>query len=563
MGSSGVLPRELGSSGRVTDPLSSEELELQREVSDASRRDLEYVVKLFVDELRCKNENTALMLSGGAESSALLWVLLSLGIRPKVISFPGHTEKGSLDFRRAKHLASRHGLEFHPFAPSFEPDDFCTHAISMMSDYGLTSRPDMEVSYLYRAAFRKASELGAVNLFAGIGEGNQYSLGRRPEIAGRQGRSSVVWRTELHSQTMQNEQPLALSQLAAESGVNLALPMIPWGSILNFAHLPFRVINMPRNKAAFIQAFRPEAEADEFCVRVSPMQTGDGSSADLIERAVKTSPVAREFIARHGGDPDERTSTSQLWYNSLKDILGVESSARLALTTDFRHNQVRRDWSAWLFTGAPLPASALNKGATKEYSIPRPDSIERDDVSLFDLHDEGEGEEQDWVSNEDDYSPDSLSYTDCFGAPLANESAMFSCPRARAGICTRAKHYSFPFDSRVCQVERDAADYGLLAIYRLASFHYLYGSRAMSSALISAYEYSARRNQEIIGAGTAELSDRYGVIQFGDGLKVGELLDRDGVPLPAVGVFESLPATATMPKIDRSVFASELEENFA
>ena len=89
----GGLQGEYGPNGSVTEPLTPEEDKLQAELSQRSREDMTFICKTLADKLDLNTDNTAIMLSGGAESLCILWTLLSIGVRLTVISWTGGQEK--------------------------------------------------------------------------------------------------------------------------------------------------------------------------------------------------------------------------------------------------------------------------------------------------------------------------------------------------------------------------------------------------------------------------------------------------------------------------------------
>ena len=155
----GGFQGEYGPNGSVTEPLTPEEDKLQAELSQRSREDMTFICKTLADKLDLNTDNTAIMLSGGAESLCILWTLLSIGVRPAVISWTGGQEKESTDFRKAKQVAEFYDLPFYPLVVDYDPDKFCEHVVDALENHEMRTRPDFEVSWLYKSAFKKAKEL--------------------------------------------------------------------------------------------------------------------------------------------------------------------------------------------------------------------------------------------------------------------------------------------------------------------------------------------------------------------------------------------------------------------
>lgn len=555
----GGFQGEYGPNGAVTEPLTPEEDALQEKVSQQSREDLTFICKTLADKLNLNTDNTAIMLSGGAESLCILWTLLSIGVRPTVISWTGGQEKESTDFRKAKQVAEFYDLPFYPMTVDYDPDEYCKHVVDALVNHGMESRPDFEVSWLYRSAFKKANELGKPYLISGIGEGNQLALGRKSEVAGRQGRLSVANRAYSHGQIIYSHQCPSLIRMARDEGIRLLVPAMMWGAIPQFSHLPFRLLNIPRNKVIFWRAYKPEIDECGITVYVSPMQTGNSSAKELVENAVTSSEFAKRYVEEYGGDPVACTRTSQVWYNFIKRANQVAIPTG-NLTVDERDEKVSMDWSNWLFTGSPLSQRSRDLGADEKQSVHRNVDEDQDEDGLFFDSDLEEEENDEWCDPTEDCMPETLSNTDCFGLPLDHNRSMFGCPRARLGLCTPDKHNKNPYDERICETHREAIDYGLLAIFRYASFHQRVGFKELVDPILDIYSYVANRDQEIVREGVRSLKASHGAEVFeGAPVPLGTWLERDGSTKPPIGTFEDIPS-ASVEGVDREQFVIDCSD---
>ena len=557
----GGFQGEYGPNGSVTEPLTPEEDKLQAELSQRSREDMTFICKTLADKLDLNTDNTAIMLSGGAESLCILWTLLSIGVRPTVISWTGGQEKESTDFRKAKQVAEFYDLPFHPLVVDYDPDKFCEHVVDALENHEMRTRPDFEVSWLYKSAFKKAKELNKPYLISGIGEGNQLALGRKSEIAGRQGHLSVANRSLNHGQSISDYQVFSLMRMARDEGIRLLVPAKWWGAIAQFSHLPFRLMNIPRNKIIFWRAYQPEIDECGVTVFVSPMQTGNSSAKELVEEAVTSSKFAKDYVEKHGGDPDALTRTSQIWYNFIKRVHGVSIPAGSNLSTDARDDKVCKDWSNWLFTGSPLSERSRDLGADEKQSVYRPETDAPDEDDLFSDTDIDEEADDEWCDPSDDCMPETLSNTDCFGLTLDHNKSMFGCPRARLGLCSPDKHNNTPYDERICEVHREAIDFGLLAIFRSAAFHQRVGFKELVEPILDIYSYVARRDQEIVTEAVRSLTPSDGTELFpGAPVPLGTWMERDGSIKPHIGSFDDIPSVS-VEGVDREQFAIDCSDD--
>ena len=538
----GWVNREIGPTGLPLEPLSEGEVRRQREVSGVLRKDLEEILAINIRNLDLDSTNTALMLSGGMESSAILFSLIKLGVRPQIISYYGGGDGPSLDFKKAQSLAEHYNLPFHPVVLPEDPELFYEYTKNAVFNRNLETRPDIEVSFLYYNIYQKAKEIGVTFIYSGVDEGNLIGLGRKYEMPGRYGQMSSQARLLNHAKLISsnNEQKYSFASEANLNGLVLLTPMSTWGSILTLADVPFRLSNLPKQKSIMSVAYGDELDETGLVIQVSPMQVRDASPRQIYNDYVRRSEGVRRDTAVagvHGVD------TAQKWYNFLKKQAGLpiaRSSGDInigAVIGDAQEVFVNH-----VFTGAPIPEDMEELGVSGA-------GIDTDYLDGMDL-----GASVDLLSEGavEDYAPETLNLTDCFGTPLGSPYAMDLCPRARAGLCNHnpkagevtGDKDDGSYDLLLCGLSRVAVDNGLGGEYRSAEYNHLWGfDPRVTDMHIELYEYIVARNKEIFDKRRQELLYRVGGDPYGNGTQPGHFRYPEGDLYPSLGTLDGYVAT--------------------
>lgn len=296
----------------------------------------------------CDPEKTLLMLSGGVESTTLLFTMLRLGFKPVVMSWTGgsgrfHQEKykstrrnpGATDYMRAQSIAQTYNLDFVTFdAQLDDPDDYAQHCL----DTPVTSRPSFEVSYLYRQMASFAHANGFDFMFSGIGEGNLQGGGRKNVTLGSEGRLSAYDLLSNHAGVLSvdSDQIYALSDVCWNEGVSLMTPYAVWGAILRYAGVPWHVMNTPRLK--WITGRHFSAEYREICYKpyTAAMQSRDASTREDFDSLILESGIVQDILS------DLDTSNHgyvQAWYNYCSKRHGAQFVGAKKKQPQGRHDE--------------------------------------------------------------------------------------------------------------------------------------------------------------------------------------------------------------------------------
>lgn len=358
--------------------LNHREQSVQAELSRESSADLEHIVDTMTSQ--CHPDTTVVALSGGVESTTMLFTMLRLGFKPAIMSWVGgsgrmiqkkyefsRSHPGSSDFMRAKTIADTYGLTFIPFVADFsDPEDYAEHCIKTP----VTSRPSFEVSYLYKQMAQHAASLGYTTMFSGMGEGNLQGSGRKISSRGAAGQLNAYDLLSNHASIMSADadQLFAVSTLCAQQGIDLMLPYAVWGSILRFAGMPWHVMNTPRPKWITASAFSDEYEHVGYLPYTAPMQSRDASSRPDFDALIAASATVKDTVGNSG-------NITQLWYNhcirlhtpheSQYDTSGSEGVA-IDPSVDIRTSEAMLD-ALWECQGhlLKLAAKAAQNGSQR------------------------------------------------------------------------------------------------------------------------------------------------------------------------------------------------------
>lgn len=544
----GWVNKELGPNGSALDPLTEEELTLQAEISETLREDLESILEINNRHLGMNTENTALMLSGGMESLAILFSLLKIGVRPTILSYRGAGEKPSSDFRKAKQVAEFYDLPFHEVSLPDDPEIFYEYTTNAIFNRNLKTRPDIEVSFLYYNVYLKAKEVGVTYVYSGVDEGNLIGLGRKYEIPGRYGKLSSVARLLNHTKLIggNSEQKYSFASEANLNGLVLLTPMSTWGSLLTLADVPYRLSNLPRKKSIMSRAYQKELDETGVVVQVSPMQVRDASPRDKYNEYIRTSEGVKEKTRLAGVTGID---TAHKWYNFLKKQAGRPVQSSMADDgVDGVIGEAQEAFANYAFTGAEIPEDLVELGvSTSGIDVDYLDDF-FDTSPLINL------EEDEVEEKEEDYAPETLEFTDCTGTPLKSPYSMDLCPRARAGLCnhnplageTLGKHDDGSYDIKLCGLARLAVDSGLDGEYRSAEYNHLWGFNPdVTKMHLELYKFITDRNLDRINERKRILLDRLGDDPYGNGSEPGVFRHPDGSEYPPLGTLEGYPATGS------------------
>lgn len=421
---------------------SDDELALQR---SRSRYLKDMLLNVCEDFKPQEDGKAGIFLSGGVDSTTILWAMLNRGMRPYVYTFKlPTTEHLSKDAFKAKTLAERYDL---PFRIIEFPDDPNWLARRVESVYHgevteIDNRADFEVCTLWDYMLEQAAEMdGITHLFSGIADGNINLLSRKIEIRARQNLMSQAEQDYRRLDSANANQTYELVNLAQKHGIELVLPLAITANTASYYKVPWHVVNIPRLKAIMMDAWLEEEEDSGIKAVVSPMQCGDTGSREYFDSLLSKSSYAAELSGR--------TITSAIpYYNDLKRIRhgGKPESDE--------NYPMPYEWLGYVTENRPI---IKGSGATITLKDPNDDNRGIDPRELFtnevdedDIFAVSEPEIPDFILD-DNGNPDTR--LDCFGNEFwQGDSVTYTkCPRARAGFCGKY-HDNPPFEMDQCEM---------------------------------------------------------------------------------------------------------------
>lgn len=454
--------------------LTDDELALQAERSAIARKGMEDLCRDFGSVY--EPDEIGLMISGGIDSTTLLFSFLSVGIRPHLYTFIVKQFPKNSDARRVRKLAEHFDL---PLTVVEMPDDHESAAEYVKweidEDWRLESRPDIEVGFFFNEIAKAAHEDGIKGLFCGLDPLNIYlklmlARERLARVGAIPDKEHNAWQMNDQVRGAETDQYLAFgSNIYNRYGINLINPQFFLSYTGALDGLPWRIMSRPRDRAIATKAFEKEyAEIKQNAVPVS-MLKGDTGGRDYFEMHIPESKFAQEFMRKRGeNDPSvvvEGFSATQ-FYNQLKK----ERAEREEF--DEEDDGVRSDdlWDYFSSNhdgGRELPEGYEHPWEIKDGEVDDSwidEEEDEEEVGLFsdiiDGHDEDEIEEE--VEDEGDDIDMDDKRIDCWGRPIRETYLTNLCPRARAGLCGHEESPGFDMYScgisvrRIDSLTRDA-----------------------------------------------------------------------------------------------------------
>ena len=439
-------------------PLTEAESAEQLAASLQMRQDFTFAVKSFLDDIPKKDRGKiGILLSGGVDSTTLLWVLMEQGLRPHVYTYTTSSTEGiSMDHKKAQILADHYNLPINVVNMPSDPDYIAQTIEKIFTenlDFLRKTRPDKEVPFLVHEMALAAAKDGVKYLFSGIGEGNIHRLSRSVEIRGRRG---AVSNTEVAQAQVSYDvrQATGLAADLSRLGIRFCLPHFVSNQMGAFANLDWRQLNLPRKKESTLRAYTEEMEFSGINPQVSPMQSGDSGARAYFEEAITNSHHVQKFLGR-------RASSAIVFYNALENYHRGDAGLAVATQRDSAYEE-KMSWAAHVNNGVALPEEFidslgefidLTSGKAKPPEEVYGDTIiyvdengveepKDDDGDLFGLigeldaqatEDEDDEEEVMLIRESDDSYSDKV---DCYGYPLYIGSSQRGCPFAMAGLCS-------------------------------------------------------------------------------------------------------------------------------
>lgn len=416
---------------KMSRTLTDEELELQRVRGLHHRKLMKQITSDMVDAV--DKSKIGLMLSGGVDSTTILWQLLELGVRPRLYTIQIPTvDKDSKDTARAKALAERYSLPLQLVTMPQDEDQLVRDISDLSDSVELRSRADFEVLIMYSYLMRSARDEGCTTIFSGVADEAIHIVGRKGETRGRTGRISLSEANFRRMLSCGNPQTESIVQLASSHGLNIGLPLMPLAHSQPYFDVPWKVMNVPRLKAITMRPWEKEEEQSGIKVIVNPMQCGDSGSRQYFDGSIRRSKLAAEIVGR-------KPTSGQVLYNALKRI----RAEREGTTPPGAGSIPDLDWISYVAENIepgpksfiPVKEDGLAKDPSSFAGYEHISENGEDPLSggdIFDILDEGE-DDHSQIERNPDGSLDRR--VDCLGYPFWMPEAERTCERAKAGLC--------------------------------------------------------------------------------------------------------------------------------
>lgn len=406
------MSKKAKTEGNVHGQLTSDDLDLQRRRGMYFRKLIRESCSDFVDAIprNARNSEVGIMLSGGFDSTSILWSLLELGVKPRVYTFS--IDGLGVDAQKAIQLADHYGLKYEVVHLKKDPELVVADLIHVheVGEGKMTSRPDHEVLAMFLQIGRHAKNDGVKYIFSGIGDNAIHLHGRKSEVRCRSGFTSTHETNLRRAEAAGDQQSIVLTQLFHDDlGMYLCLPLFGPTIAQPYHDVSWHVMNNPGMKRISIRAFEAEERACGVKIVPKPMQTGDAGSREYFDKLVPQSIKAQSLVGKH-------MNTALPLYNALNKADGFE-----------RGNSVDWSWVAHVSSTAPLHKDSYRFA---DEHTGRAELPEESTENLFgDIL--GEGEEV--VVLDENGEPDTR--VDCLGNAFYSGNAETSCGRAAAGLC--------------------------------------------------------------------------------------------------------------------------------
>lgn len=417
----------------VAHPASAELTSAEKSLQERRGRYYRNLLRDAVDDflVGVNPDKVGIMLSGGVDSSIILWTLLEKGIRPYVYTFHlSSTEGLSTDALKAKTLAEKYHLPFRAIEMPTDPDELAKIIKDLDDRYPqIETRPDFEVVPIFQEIMRAAIERdGVYDMFSGIGDSAIHLLGRKMEIRGRYGMMGISEANARRMLHIDGDQTVVLISVANDLGVRLCLPLQVLAVMQPYYNVPWHVMNTPRLKQITIGQFAQEEEASGVKIVVAPLQNGDSGGRAYFDSMITQSEFARDFVGRD-------VTSAVVFYNALRSRYRKRKSGK----------ETFWNWFSYVTDGIDPP---------DDYTLPvdkmgrakLPESEEESGGLFSDIMEDG----TEYKLNDDGEIDRRI---DCTGTGFyeGDDVALSSCPRAQAGLCSRYNPDA-PYTITKCEV---------------------------------------------------------------------------------------------------------------
>lgn len=394
------------------------------------------------------DEKIALLLSGGADSTTVLWALLSNGKRPHVYTFKCPGAKPHKDMQKAIALADHYRLQHTVVELSRDADHVAKviEEIHEIGDGGIKSRPDHEVLYVFHEIVKKASEDGKTHIFNGLGDMNWTLCGRKLEIRGREGMIGPTQADFARSNGAGADgQAFAMTRLCLDKfGTFWCSPN--FSGPLNLAYFGLSWRDMNRNaetgdirlKEVTLRPYQPDIEASNLNVIVKALQAGDTGLREYFDEMIPRSRHVNSLLHR-------RLQSAQPYYNFLnKRTREQTDSSEIDDTSEVPNFTI----AGYVGDGTEMVGLDVedfadpDTGRAWQWEIDHANSINNDE--------DDDSEDLFSAALREDAQEEFDSRIDCIGHVFGNNTGRNDCPRAQAGLCGRPATKKNPLRPELC-----------------------------------------------------------------------------------------------------------------
>ncbi|WP_180953876.1 asparagine synthase-related protein [Bacillus sp. M6-12] len=243
----------------------------------------EKIKHVLSSELSTINENVALLLSKGIDSSSLLFTLLEQGKSVTIYSFTLDYRESS-DFKGAKKIAETFGV---PFIPIYLPTDIellKKDVLYLIKEKGLKKKTEVECTWAMMYALKTIKETVVV---AGLGADGHFVISKKGCLHYKH---TVELMNEFRNKLFSNPnyaQKEIVTQLAEEQGKKMILPYLSKNMIDSFKNTTWEELNKPKQKQVILDMYPAFFEQIKV-YHHSNFQLGDSGIAEHFTSLMKS-----------------------------------------------------------------------------------------------------------------------------------------------------------------------------------------------------------------------------------------------------------------------------------
>lgn len=232
---------------------------------------------------RIKERDVAVMLSGGVDSSSILFSLLEAGKNVTAYTFVLEGHK-STDFTSSKKVCETFEI---PFVPVYLPTNVKTiekDVRNLIVNRGLSKKTDIECTWAMKYAMREVKEKVIVT---GHGADGHFGLSKRAMIHHSHSLEAL---NEFRDKTFNNPnyaQKLTLQEIAKENKQEIVFPYLEKEMRKIFHNKSWEELNKPKQKNPIVESF-PEYFEKIKIRKHTVFQLGDSKIAENFQQLVHT-----------------------------------------------------------------------------------------------------------------------------------------------------------------------------------------------------------------------------------------------------------------------------------